>query len=1057
MTSVVADSISQGNNNLCMEIEGLNNLRQYRLDDATSKPRSQILLAAEIQPQAEEEMNFQALILDSTPHAIITTDTEGKITYWNRYAENLYQWQAAEVIGKDFYELTVAQISSQQIAAISDTVAQQNEWTGKFSVHRKDGTQFWADVKYSALKESNGNLTGFLQVSIPSNNSTLFQDRSPQSESTVQILSDAIPDAIFRVYKDTTFLECKPPKGFSLELPVSQFLGKKIGEILPKNMADRAKKQIRKALANNQTEIFEYQLQTEGKLRDFEARIVPTSSDEVAIFVRDITERKQAERDLAKSEERYRIVSELTSDFAYAAKIDSNGLFVTDWITSAFSFMSGFSWEEIEARGGWQNLIHQEDMPIFLERLQKILCWQTDVSEYRLFTKNGELRWLRDYSQPVYCDDRNRVLLIYGGVQDITDRKQAEEALGQQTEREKLLGMMQERIRQSLDLDEILNQAVAEVRSFLQVERVAIYQIDERNFGKFVVESIAENCSSILGVSCEDPCFNENYIQKYQQGYISAIDDIEQANLAPCHIELLAQIGIRANLLVPIVFNKKLWGLLCAHQCSEPRHWQPFEIDLLQQLAITVALAIQQSSLFKQIQKLNGELEQQVQERTAELKKAIDFEAMLKRITDKVRDSLDENQILETAVREVAVGLNIGSCNAAIYDLEKGITTVCHEYAVSIPAQQGRVAHMANYPEIYTQLLEKQYFQFCSIFPNPVRGRVAMLACPIFDNEGLLGDLWLINHKEHSYSELEIRLVQQVANQCAIAIRQARLYQAAQAQVAELEKLNQLKQEQLVELEKLNHLKQEQVAELEKLNLLKDDFLSTVSHELRTPMANMKMAIQMLKIVPSGERHQRYLEILKTECDRETELINDLLDLQRLEASSYPLSLAESLNLQEWLPNIIEPFRSRTLERGQNLQIELPADVPPLVSDRAGLARIVAELLNNACKYTPPGGGIILRVSHHLAGEDVSLQESTSCSCVPKIVLAVSNEVEIPPAELSHVFKKFYRVLQADLWKQGGTGLGLALVQKLVEQMGGTINVKSGDGWTTFRIELPNR
>ena len=71
-------------------------------------------------------------------------------------------------------------------------------------------------------------------------------------------------------------------------------------------------------------------------------------------------------------------------------------------------------------------------------------------------------------------------------------------------------------------------------------------------------------------------------------------------------------------------------------------------------------------------------------------------------------------------------------------------------------------------------------------------------------------------------------------------------------------------------------------------------------------------------------------------------------------------------------------------------------------------------------------------------------------------MLTVSNEVEIPPAELPHLFKKFYRVLQADLWKQGGTGLGLALVQKLVEQMRGNINVESCNGWTTFCIALPN-
>ena len=133
-----------------------------------------------------------------------------------------------------------------------------------------------------------------------------------------------------------------------------------------------------------------------------------------------------------------------------------------------------------------------------------------------------------------------------------------------------------------------------------------------------------------------------------------------------------------------------------------------------------------------------------------------------------------------------------------------------------------------------------------------------MLACPIFDDQGVLGDLWLISQPHHAFNQLELRLVQQVAASCAIALRQARLYTAATAQVKELEKLN----------------------------ALKDDFFSTVSHELRTPLSNMKMAISMLKNPSIVERQQRYLQILQTECNREIELINDLLDLQRLEVTS---------------------------------------------------------------------------------------------------------------------------------------------------------------------------
>jgi PAS domain S-box-containing protein len=240
------------------------------------------------------------------------------------------------------------------------------------------------------------------------------------------------------------------------------------------------------------------------------------------------------------------------------------------------------------------------------------------------------------------------------------------------------------------------------------------------------------------------------------------------------------------------------------------------------------------------------------------------------------------------------------------------------------------------------------------------------------------------------------------------------------------------------------------LAELQKLNQLKDDFLSTVSHELRTPMSNMKMALQMLTIATTPERQQRYLEILKAECAREIDLINDLLDLQRLEAAAYPTFLVESINLQDWFPSLILPFHSRIQEHQQVIKIQLPEDLPPLITDRASLERLLGELLNNACKYTPAGGEIILsaQAMNSLPSEHTALS-------VPLTCLMIQNQAEIPPTELPRIFNKFYRVPHADPWKQGGTGLGLALVKRLVEQLQGNIQADSRQGWTSFTIQLP--
>ncbi|WP_445630587.1 ATP-binding protein [Nostoc sp. DSM 114167] len=238
-------------------------------------------------------------------------------------------------------------------------------------------------------------------------------------------------------------------------------------------------------------------------------------------------------------------------------------------------------------------------------------------------------------------------------------------------------------------------------------------------------------------------------------------------------------------------------------------------------------------------------------------------------------------------------------------------------------------------------------------------------------------------------------------------------------------------------------IEQEQlVVQWEEINQLKNDFLNLVSHELRSPLSNIKMMIQMIQLSNSTEDTQRYLKLIESECDRELELVNDLLDLQRLESSSYPVITPDALLLQQWLLWVIEPFQIRVQQHQQTLQTNLPANLPPLLSDGISLERIIVELLNNACKYTPPGGEIVLSVSHN------------SSETPAKTIITVSNSTEIPIIELPRIFDKFYRIPNADIWNQGGSGLGLSIVQKLVEQLQGNIQVESGKGWTTFTLTL---
>jgi two-component system sensor histidine kinase/response regulator len=235
-----------------------------------------------------------------------------------------------------------------------------------------------------------------------------------------------------------------------------------------------------------------------------------------------------------------------------------------------------------------------------------------------------------------------------------------EEALRQQVEQERLLNQVTTQIRQSLELPVILETAVEQVRKFLQVDRLLIYQFDEFNYvsaaayadtvldenqtelsnivpssqtafpnstvrwGHVTYEARAsEAISSVLNAIEEKDCFTHIPIcrEKYRQGLTVTVDDVEIRYAASaCLLQLLRQSQVRAKLIAPIIVHDKLWGLLIAHQCLDPRHWQDSEKAFLKQIAEHLAVAIYQAQLYAQLQQQKTTLEHRVIERTQELR-----------------------------------------------------------------------------------------------------------------------------------------------------------------------------------------------------------------------------------------------------------------------------------------------------------------------------------------------------------------------------------------------------------------------------------------------------
>ncbi len=419
-------------------------------------------------------------------------------------------------------------------------------------------------------------------------------------------------------------------------------------------------------------------------------------------------------------------------------------------------------------------------------------------------------------------------------------------------------------------------------------------------------------------------------------------------------------------------------------------------------------------------------------------------EAIINRIVQAMRGTMVTAEVLQTTVGLLLEALNASHC--LIVQIGPGGDCANHylsDTAIGrndlIQANERFLRHCQEtlaqgQQMVITEENERLDLELVSIIQHcQIR---SVLITPLIYLQNYLGSISLYQcadslNADRQWQNDEMGLVKTIADQCAIAIHQAQLYQQVQDLNTDLERQVQERTAQL----------QQKMQELERLNSLKDDFLSTVSHELRTPMSNIKMAIHMLNQFPLEHHQKRYLKILDAECTRETELINDLLDLQRLEAGVNP-AVAEKLMVQTWLPGVLDPFQSRLGERQQHFKFVCAPQIPPFHSNRVSLERILTELLNNACKYTPKGGEVTLTVESFNSPE-------------PMVKFIVTNQAQIPASELPRIFDKFYRVPNADPWKQGGTGLGLALVKKLVEQLQGEITVTSQQGVTAITVTLP--
>ncbi len=312
----------------------------------------------------------------------------------------------------------------------------------------------------------------------------------------------------------------------------------------------------------------------------------------------DITERKLAEEQLRQSEQRFQILARATNDAVWDWNLLTNKLWWNDSVQTLF----GYSAESIEGNiNWWYERVHPEDRSRVVADIQAVvesaqLFW---ANEYRFLKADSSYADILDRGY-VVRDDAEQPVRMIGAMMDISERKRVQEQLVRQNLRSQLFSDITLKIRTSLQIDEILETSVTEVQKLLNADRVLILRIFADGSIKAVKEALVPGLPVVYGQNIDDACFSREYLDKYRKGRIKAITNIYQADIQPCHVELLQRFNVKSNLVVPIIVQNQLWGLLIAHQCARPREWNEWETELLQQLADQMGIAVSQAKLLEQ-------------------------------------------------------------------------------------------------------------------------------------------------------------------------------------------------------------------------------------------------------------------------------------------------------------------------------------------------------------------------------------------------------------------------------------------------------------------------
>ncbi|MBE9226787.1 PAS domain S-box protein [Phormidium sp. LEGE 05292] len=557
--------------------------------------------------QIEEELRYREAkikaLLDAIPDLVICLKKDGTLLEHQTGKNSSMPLLSDMKVGNNIYTILPARLGQQFMINIEKTLNTKEMQTWEYQILIHGNWRFRECRMMASGKDE------VIAIIRDVTESKIVEIALHEHQKELKTLIENVPDIIARFDRQLRHLYANTAVEKVTGMAPKVFLGKTNRELgMPRQLVNYWEKCMEYVFAKGKASEIEFEYNTPTGIRYYHARIVPEFSEQGAVetilaVTRDVTKQKLTEKALEQSEQKF----SLHIQNSPVAVIEYNLNFtIVEWNPAAEKIF-GYTKNEIIGYPGWR-LIPENERALVGEIWHNLL---NQTGGYRStnknITKDGKIIICEWYNTPLIAENGD-----YIGVtclaEDITDRVQAELSLRQQIEREKLLLTITQRIHESLNLEEILNTGVREVRELINSDRVLIYRIWADGTGCVVTEAVVPDCETILGRTFPVEVFPLEYHRLYSQGRFYAMSDRDSAKIPACLVEFLYELSVRAKLVVPLMAGENLWGLLIAHHCRDVRDWQPSEISLLQQLATQLGIAIQQALLVEQMELANAEL-----------------------------------------------------------------------------------------------------------------------------------------------------------------------------------------------------------------------------------------------------------------------------------------------------------------------------------------------------------------------------------------------------------------------------------------------------------------